>query len=174
MVRFRHGGRHAGKDLSTAYAGALSRCSAECKGKSRCQLRQRTGRITGVAMPSILAIALVLTFMAAVVVLVVMATKGGRSARPALIAAASFILFVVFLQTGIAGGGRLPAAGISVPPIAHNAEQCAQIRKVLKDAGLSVDRSDPERPRIAGPLAERIPEEVQEAVAACFAGQPAG
>lgn len=109
--------------------------------------------------------------MAVVLIPVLLAARGGPLARPAITGLATFVLTIAALHTShLAGGNRVPVSKILEPPTATpDTENCDQIRQVLNEAGLTLDRTDPSGPRLAGPLAYQIPDQVKEAIAACFA-----
>lgn len=79
-------------------------------------------------------------------------------------------------QTGIVAGPRLTAtSGLVIAPTSAMDDRCDRIREVAREAGLSVDTSQSDGPRIVGRYADQLPAEVRPIVIACLTNSaPAG
>lgn len=96
----------------------------------------------------------------------VVAGKSGRVVAPV---AAVVVIAVLVYNTGLFQRDALAQTDITVPSVFSSAdEECRKIRDLMRESGLRVDLSQPDRPRILGPGAEQIPSEVSTVLIQCF------
>lgn len=119
-------------------------------------------------MSSLVAIAIALVLCGAALVPMAWALRGG-GARIAIGSYTAAILAMAVYQTGFFERYNLtPTSGIVVAPTSVADGRCVEIRRVVREAGLSLDTSDPQQPRIVGPTSEQIPESISEVIIKCL------
>lgn len=90
------------------------------------------------------------------------------SVRKIMLVYVAALIGLIAVQTGIFHGSSLASTNIVVRVRASaNDEQCEQIWDLMRQSGLSIDRSDLAAPRIVGNGADQIPPEVRDALLAC-------
>lgn len=125
------------------------------------------------AVSNVLAISIGLALCAAVLApLVWVALRGHGRAIGAVYLAV--ILAVAVFQTGIFQRGSLAPTNMIVASMSSTDEaQCREILDMFQQAGLTIDRSNPDSPRIVGKGADQLPLEVSQIVLSCDENQNA-
>ena len=120
-------------------------------------------------MSSLMASLLALVLYAVVVMPLGWAASS-RHARSVGMVYAGCVVAFAFWQTGILGGSSLTLTDAVVPAVAQTQEaQCTQVLELLRETGITVDRSDAAAPKLVGTGADRLPPEVRDFVLSCTA-----
>lgn len=103
----------------------------------------------------------------------VIAVRWSRAALvlPVLLA---LLLGLGFYQTGVTARDRLARTDMVVPATPATESQCAQIVKLMKQSGLTVDRTDPANAKLLGPNADQVPAEAKPLIIACMTESQSG
>jgi hypothetical protein len=98
--------------------------------------------------------------------LAIAVSRGGK--RKFGTAFIALILAVAAFQTGILQRSWLAPTDMAVQAAARvQTDQCGEIVDLMRKSGLTIDRSDPSSPKLAGSDADQIPAEVAEILIRC-------
>jgi len=97
----------------------------------------------------------------------------GRAPRLVAIVYGTIVIGVGFYQTGFLQRSSLASTSRMVVATAPLEDaECRKITELLKESGLTVDRSDPAQPKLIGTGADEIPPQVRDILAECSEPQP--
>lgn len=118
-------------------------------------------------MSPLLATIIGIALYAVVLLPLVGAVLWGRAPR-LLVVYGSFLAVVAVFNTGIFQRGSLAPTDTIVRAAGPAEEaQCQQILELMRESGLTVDRSDPSAPKLTGRGANQLPPELRDVLLQC-------
>lgn len=124
-------------------------------------------------MPAVVASAIALALYAITATPLAFIAFARQAGRLALVYAA-IVAVVVIYNTGLFSRAGLTRTDMVIPILSSgNDEQCRQVRELLQQAGMQVDRSS-SPPTIVGKRANEIPAQLRDVLLKCYQSQPAG
>jgi hypothetical protein len=98
-----------------------------------------------------------------------------RDSGVVAVALVALVIAVCLINTGVFARSSLAPTDSPIDvSLTSDGPRCAEILRLMKRSGWKVDRSDPASPKIVGPGADQIPDQVVRVVIGCELGRAVG